>query len=216
MGISLTIAEKKQILSEVYSNAIACLITGEESSYSFTVSGNSLTVTGHDFVNGCVVRVSNTGGSLPDGLESGKNYYVINKTLSTLQLSETVGGSAVTLSSIGSGVNTITEQPLIETLKTHESGLMPIWIRHEVDYQDSGRQSLTWGSPTINNQVVSLGAIAVTFAPMSTIDYRYLILVRGGSLNTGDATGEIMAVLDDGVNSITIDGKIFNIGAVSL
>jgi len=219
MGLQLTLAEKKSILDSCYDTAIAVLITGDLSSFNFTANPvtNILTVTGHDFVNGVGIKVSNTGGGLPDGLDSNTTYYVVNKTLSTVQLSLTVGGSAVDVTSVGSGSHTITEQPLIETLKTHESGLMPIWVRHEVDYLSSGRQTIAWGGAVIDtiNQTVSLSAIEVIFSPTASLNYRYLILVRDGLDIEFNTTGEIMAVIDDGVAVINVDGKIFNIGAIS-
>lgn len=217
MTIQLTLAEKKQILDHSYSTAIACIITGEVSSYEFTANPatEELNITGHNFVSGVPVRVSNSGGGLPDGLDSNTTYYVINPTANKIKLSTTVGGTAININSVGSGTHTLTEQPLIETVKTHEFGLLPIWVRHEADLP---RQTVNWGTPTINitRQTVTITPSEVVFAPVSPVAYRYLILIRDGNLISGNSQGEIMAVIDNGTATIGIDGLIFNLGAIAL
>src|SRR5579872_2218092 len=71
--------------------------------YTGDVVANSLTASGHPYVNSQPVRVRNDNGLLPSGLSSGTSYYVINATTNTLQLSTTVGGSAVVLGTVGYG-----------------------------------------------------------------------------------------------------------------
>ena len=59
--------------------------------------------------NGRVVQVSNSGGALPSGLSASTNYFVINDSSGTsFKLSATLGGSAIDITSNGSGTNTIT------------------------------------------------------------------------------------------------------------
>jgi hypothetical protein len=70
--------------------------------FSFSVSGSTFTATGHNFVNGNIVQFYTTG-TLPTGISAATDYYVINVSGSTFQVSTTYGGSAVTLSSSGSG-----------------------------------------------------------------------------------------------------------------
>ena len=70
--------------------------------FSFSVSGSTFTATGHNFVNGNIVQFYTTG-TLPTGISAATDYYVINVSGSTFQVSATYGGSAVTLSSSGSG-----------------------------------------------------------------------------------------------------------------
>lgn len=215
----LTVAEKKRLLEENFDTAIAALVSDEVSSYPFTVTGNTLNVSDNDFVNGCVVRVNNSGGGLPDGLDNSQVYFVVNRTSTTVQLSKEVNGSPVEITSIGSGTHTVTEQPLIETLKNHEIGLTPIWVRHEImDYSGTGRQTLNFPTPLVDliSQTATIPSTELIFSPLTSINYRYLILLRGGNTTQGDTTGEILAVIDDGVSVINIDGKIFNIGAISL
>jgi hypothetical protein len=71
--------------------------------FSFSVSGSTFTATGHNFVNGNIVQFYTTG-TLPTGISTATDYYVINVSGATLQVSTTYGGGAVTLSSSGSGI----------------------------------------------------------------------------------------------------------------
>lgn len=54
------------------------------------------------FTDGWAVQVK-SNGTLPGGLSAGTTYYVVNGTSTTCQLSATSGGSAINLSSTGSG-----------------------------------------------------------------------------------------------------------------
>lgn len=67
----------------------------------FTLVGHPLS-DGTDGTNGDVVTVS-TYGDLPTGLTAGKRYYVINKAEDTFQLSESVGGDPVDITTDGTG-----------------------------------------------------------------------------------------------------------------
>jgi hypothetical protein len=60
---------------------------------------------GHDFRTGQIVRLQSTG-TLPGGLSAGTNYYVLDSDneAGTFQLSATATGSAITITSAGSGV----------------------------------------------------------------------------------------------------------------
>ncbi len=62
----------------------------------------------HGMVAGTPVKVANSGGALPAGLVAGTQYYVITVTADTFQLSLTVGGSAVLITTDGTGTQTAT------------------------------------------------------------------------------------------------------------
>lgn len=84
-------------------------ITLSDHSTSFdTSSTDTLNVgTDNDFANEDEVYVS-TDGTLPTGLAAETQYYVINATATTMQLSTSNGGSAVSIThSSGSGTHTI-------------------------------------------------------------------------------------------------------------
>jgi len=56
----------------------------------------------HGLLNGAVLRLTSSG-TLPTGLSLGTDYFVINTATNTFQVSTTLGGSAVNLTSAGSG-----------------------------------------------------------------------------------------------------------------
>lgn len=81
----------------------ACVAYGPEFVSVNSISDVFTFVGGYNpFSNGYAVRVR-TDGSLPGGVSSSTTYYVINRTSTTLQLSTSVGGSAVNMASAGSG-----------------------------------------------------------------------------------------------------------------
>jgi hypothetical protein len=64
--------------------------------------------------NGQVVTFSTTG-ALPTGLVAGTDYFVINRTSTTFQVSATSGGSAITFSGTQSGAQTATWRTIVGT-----------------------------------------------------------------------------------------------------
>lgn len=78
---------------------------------TFTVSSvnagdNTMTIAGHGLENNTHVTVS-SDGSVPGGLSENTVYHVVNKTTDTIQVAATEGGSAIDLTTAGSGVITL-------------------------------------------------------------------------------------------------------------
>lgn len=67
-----------------------------------------MTKTSHGLNNDDLIILSNEGGELPEGLNEGYEYYVISSTTNTFQLSVTLGGSAIDITSVGVGTHTLT------------------------------------------------------------------------------------------------------------
>jgi archaellin len=69
-------------------------------------TANTFTITGHGLANGDPVEVwaIGSGSSLPSGLAAQTTYFVVNKTTDTFQVAASAGGSAIDLTSTGSGV----------------------------------------------------------------------------------------------------------------
>src|SRR3990172_1060078 len=67
---------------------------------------NIITITGHPFSNNDVVEFSITT-TIPAPLVAGTNYYVVGVSGNDFQVSSTLGGSAVDLTSGGSGTHTV-------------------------------------------------------------------------------------------------------------
>lgn len=66
-----------------------------------------ITAAGHDLANNDIVQLYNSAGALPGPLTKATNYYVVNATTDTLQLSTSEGGSAVDVVDGGTGANFI-------------------------------------------------------------------------------------------------------------
>ena len=75
-------------------------------SANFTANASTevCTSAGHNLHNGDPVTVS-TSGTLPGGLSAGVTYFIISSTTDTFQLSATPNGSAVNITSTGSGTH---------------------------------------------------------------------------------------------------------------
>lgn len=69
-------------------------------------STSVITINGHYLDNGQVVRFSSSG-SLPIGLSGSTDYYVRDCTTNTFKVATTPAGSAVSISSTGSGTHTV-------------------------------------------------------------------------------------------------------------
>lgn len=76
-------------------------------------STDTLTKLSHGLSDGETVTLSNVGGELPGGLNEGYEYFVVNKTANTFQLSATSGGSAINLTTVGVGTHTVTPDPTV-------------------------------------------------------------------------------------------------------
>jgi len=88
------------------------LLYGLSQRVDFTadVSTDKLTFANRShFRNDQIVRVRNSGGALPGGLSAATDYYIINldRDTKTCQLSLTKAGSAITLTSAGTGTHTV-------------------------------------------------------------------------------------------------------------
>lgn len=71
-----------------------------------------LTRTAHGYYNGMRLRIYALTGTLPTGLTNGSQYYVVNATTDTFQLSATFGGTAInTTGSFTSGVAVLPSYP---------------------------------------------------------------------------------------------------------
>ena len=75
---------------------------------AFGTDANALNATAHGFSNGDRVQLTSTG-TLPAGLATATDYWVINKTAGAIELSATrTGSTPVTLTSDGTGTHTAT------------------------------------------------------------------------------------------------------------
>jgi len=86
-------------------------VAGYAAAFTAANATEILTVNQRTYTAGDKVRLSNSGGALPDGLSADTDYYVITVDGNTFQLSLTSGGDAVTFDDDGTGTNYIGEVP---------------------------------------------------------------------------------------------------------
>lgn len=98
-------------------------IFGEHSVVEAVDAGaDTIGITGHPYSNGDVLRiVGATGATLPGGLFSTLVYYVVSAAADTFKLSLTSGGSAIDISSAGSGTLFIFKVPAALDALKHPS-----------------------------------------------------------------------------------------------
>ncbi len=70
---------------------------------------DTITLTAHGIAEGTALFVKNSGGALPGGLSASTRYYVINATANTFQLSAILGGSAIDITSAGTGTHYVSQ-----------------------------------------------------------------------------------------------------------
>jgi uncharacterized phiE125 gp8 family phage protein len=71
----------------------------------FTASGDTMTALGRTYTDGDVLRLKNSGGSLPAGLLEQTAYYVVSASGATFKLALTANGSAITTTDAGQGTH---------------------------------------------------------------------------------------------------------------
>jgi|GEM_PF-3640962 len=73
------------------------------------IATSTFTSTLHQYRNGSIIRLATTG-ALPTGASVATDYYVVNQTANTWQISSTLGGAPIALSGTQSGTHTSTQQ----------------------------------------------------------------------------------------------------------
>lgn len=91
---------------ECYTRASVSAVayTADSTTDVFTIAAGT-----NAFGNGCPIIVSSSG-TLPGGIEANRVYYVVSYTSTTVKLALSVGGTAVDVTSNGTGTITLTAQ----------------------------------------------------------------------------------------------------------
>ena len=122
--------------------------------------------------NGALVTFSTTG-ALPTGLTAGTNYYVVNRTATTFQVSATSGGSAINTTGTQSGIQTATWRTLVNTSGTQSGTHTETTSTLNFKYKTSGKMSLDLGgnlSTTGNAGVAAASYGGSNAIPVLTIN----------------------------------------------
>ena len=141
---------------------------------TFTVdtSTDIITSASHGLSDGTIVHVASTA-TLPTGLSANTVYYVISSTSSTFKLSLTSGGSAIDISSTGSGTHSVYNKFQVPDFR----GLMPM---------GAGTGSLTFNFATTD---INTGTEVIT-VPSNTSLYTGQPIVYTTS---GTVAGDLVA-----------------------
>ena len=107
-------------------STIGQIVQVDNPTFTFTCSASMFTSAGHGFTNGQVINVASSG-TLPAGLSSGVDYYLIKVTINTFSLSLTKNGSEIYTTSAGTGTHTATacSHKIYENLVTGNIGNVP-------------------------------------------------------------------------------------------
>lgn len=75
--------------------------------FTADASTNIFTISAHGFSNGDEIKLENSGGALPAPLVAGTSYFVRDVTTNTFKLAATLGGSAIDITTNGTGTNSV-------------------------------------------------------------------------------------------------------------
>jgi hypothetical protein len=162
-------------------------------------SGNAFSSVGHGMSDGDKIQVSTTG-TLPTNLSASTDYYVINASDDTFELSTSKGGSAVTISGAGSGTHTTDFQ---DGYRNNTALVI-------ADYITTERKDGGLGEDWARLNLTQLNAAAetcdesVTIWQDSTAQSRYFV---DGYIDTGEEPQSILSQLAD-----TMAGAVDNVG----
>lgn len=96
--------------------------------FTVVATTNTLTLRGYVPVDGESFRVSNSGGELPGGLETGTDYYVRDSSGQTCKLALTAGGTAIDITSAMNGLHFLGE--------INPQAVQAIYLRVAMNYAD--------------------------------------------------------------------------------
>lgn len=167
------------------------LILDNRSSFVFTANSATdvlTTTSNHDFIANLPVMFA--GVDLPAPLNATTTYYVGDVTTNTFKISATAGGTAINLTTAGSGILTVSDKALDEGVSD-----LTQWIRKEISsYQGiANRQAFTPVAPAINYTDKSVKIEAtVPFNNTSGTQglvFDKAVLIRAGTATRGNTTG---------------------------
>ena len=156
-------------------------------------SGDLFTCTAHGFAAGEAVRLYTASGTLPTGVSATLRYYIVNPVPSadTFQLSLTSGGSAVVISSDGSGTLNVGRDPIsvVDVLTGTEK---TVTSTNSVDYLVATTPSTTFKATTIadytfivdTDQTVAMDSTTSTDHSTSSSAVRAYVYIKQGDYGT--------------------------------
>lgn len=106
------------------------------SEVTFNASTDKASLTGHGFQEAEPI-VFATSGTLPAELTAGTVYYVLNRETNAFQISATAGGTAINMTSAGTGTHTVVQNKLIRFYyrKDYDTAWTELDLIHDTDKQ---------------------------------------------------------------------------------
>lgn len=166
----------------------------------------------HYFVDDQKVRVSNSGGALPTGLSAATDYYITAATAFTFQLSTTRGGSALSITTDGTGTHTVAVE--LGSLKQYSryTGQIGLRQRNENDYREYRPRWLKIGLLSTGNKKVKLGLGEGSGSGLVRLDFDTYQVDGFLQDSSGGLETEVPAVLIENTNSSSVwdiqDGEV--------
>lgn len=111
-------------------DVIITYVAGYAARVTADAATDVLTITGRTLADADIVRFSNSGGALPTGLSANTDYHVRDwaAATGTFKVAATAGGTAVAITSAGTGTNFLGEVP--EALRSALKLLLAHWFEH--------------------------------------------------------------------------------------
>ena len=207
----MTPEQNKAALDSIFDGTSLQIILCNDapSSFSFApadvVTATDSIETANDFVAGSRVTFATTG-TLPEPLELSTVYWVINPSPTAFQVSASFGGSAVALTSQGTGdhtVNEVSQRDIVFGGVPYPVRSVADAVRVEIgDYEgQSIRPTLTGGAalitadPINGNPDTAVTVLSVSIdnsTGLEAIEFDFAYAITGGTTAPGNATGTLI------------------------
>jgi hypothetical protein len=151
-------------------------------------STDVVTATSHGFVNGDIIFFANVGGALPGGISANTPYYVQSVTTNTFKIGTTASGSAVDITSAGTGTTTVYANLLLPDSR----GTVTIGAGTKVN---TATFDATSGGVNTSNEQITISSSAADW--LITGQSVVLAAVGSGALPTGLSAGTYYVIKID-------------------
>jgi hypothetical protein len=159
-------------------------------------------------VNGTVLTLSTTG-TLPSGLLPGTNYYVINGTSTTCNLSTTYGGSAINTASAGSGLHFVAPRGILITSLGGTDGYAPLYQNYML-ISDASRFLLVFGTNDIGS--TTLDPMLIRWSDQESLTVWYpSVTNQAGSVRLSHGSKIVTAVQSRQEIVVLTDSSVYSL-----
>jgi hypothetical protein len=166
---------------------------------------DTITVVNHTLIAGNKVKYNNQGGASIGNITSGNDYYIVNATTNTFQLSLTSGGAAIDLTANGNSLQTFSLYSTLDRFRANVNATHMLYNTESTPYSVQGASSArlvnagnTYSfitSSVAANNIVTWNQSNYTFSMETWIQINYKSL---GSAQSGYDV--IMAQVNDATN----------------